>query len=610
MRKLIHSKFELDLSPFKISDTEENNWFSDSFFTKYTFPFDIDLTDDLDIALDFISLYNTNPETYFEVMYVHNNKIEKAIFEIDSHQEKLSCIVRFGFEQLPSFDKKLSELSLEKFNLPEGVNIYDFAETIITKKWPEVNYNFPQVHTDKYDTSEKAWFYFERIINNRKAGKFLINQIDIPNQETYNRNIIQPLPYWLHILQRGMIDAGYTLSGEILNDEILKKATVYGSLEYFLKNKLNEYYFRINTTSFVTYSTYNTNKYRATYYKSEIITGIGAYKVTGAVISHSLPNESAYVRIKLNGNIILEINRPVNETDTNQNIMFNPNFSFTTTNNTNTLEFEALGNYEIFNPNFAVFNVYVRPLLFYKNDDVFVEIINENKVDLTKSVADITFGDFVKIVKNWFNYDLTIIDKLAVMNPIENKINYQDMEDFQFSEIKKPFRKFKKGISFLLKFQDIENKLFPYLPVFQNKMGITNSGYITDEKTTTIVINALPLPLLTRNGSKTAFDLENNESKIYIVSYDGIYNENNYAKPIDDYLLPAVHLKSWKKWFDFRINSPEFNWVFTAWNEQLISLKAKTKIFAYKRVHIIKTINKSEIRPDLYEVEIETEGLE
>jgi hypothetical protein len=51
MRKLIHSKFELDLSPFKISDTEENNWFSDSFFTKYSFPFGVDLTDDLDVAL-------------------------------------------------------------------------------------------------------------------------------------------------------------------------------------------------------------------------------------------------------------------------------------------------------------------------------------------------------------------------------------------------------------------------------------------------------------------------------------------------------------------------------------------------------------------------------
>jgi len=61
MRKLIHSKFELDLSPFKVSDTEENNWFSDSFFTKYSFPFEIDLTDDLDIALEFISQYNTIP---------------------------------------------------------------------------------------------------------------------------------------------------------------------------------------------------------------------------------------------------------------------------------------------------------------------------------------------------------------------------------------------------------------------------------------------------------------------------------------------------------------------------------------------------------------------
>jgi hypothetical protein len=123
MRKLIHSKFELDLTPFKVSDTEENNWFSDSFFTKYSFPFNIDLTEDLDVAFDFISFYNSSPQTYYELLYIHNNRIEKAIFEIESYQDNLSASLRFGFEQLPSFDKKLSELSLDKFDLPAGTTI-------------------------------------------------------------------------------------------------------------------------------------------------------------------------------------------------------------------------------------------------------------------------------------------------------------------------------------------------------------------------------------------------------------------------------------------------------------------------------------------------------
>lgn len=610
MRKLIHSKFELDLSPFKISDTEENNWFSDVFFTKYTFPFEIDLTEDLDIALGFISLYNTSPQTYFELKYVHNNKIEDAIFEIKSHLNKLSCIVRFGFEQLPSFDKKLSELSLDKFDLPPGTSIYQHAETIITKTWPEVNYNFPQVHIDKYETTGEEWSYFEKIINNRKDGAFLINEVDIPNLATYNRNIIQPLPYWLHMLTVGMSDAGYTLSGDILNDEFLKKATMYGDVEYFLKNKLNEYYYRIKTIDFISYTEYGTNKYRAYYKKTDTITGIGSYKVTGSFISHSLPTEIAYGRIKLNGVIIYEVNRTINSPDTNQNILYNPNFNFETTNNTNTIEFEALGNYDVLNPSFAVFNIYVNPLYYYQDDNIFLTVINENKVDLTAAVPDITFGDFVKVIKNWFNYDLNIVDKLAIMNPIEDEINFQDAEDLQFSEVKKPFRNFSQGISFLLKFTEVDNKDFKFLPVFHSKDSVLNSNYITNDKTTPIEINALPLPLLTRKGTQTAYALESNDSKVYLVPYDGIYNDNNFSKPIEDYLLPAVHLRRWKKWFDFRINSHAFVWGFKAWNEQIINLKAKMKIFAYNKYHIVRNINKTEIEPDLFEVEIEAESLE
>ena len=60
MRKLIHPNFELDLSGFQLSDNEENNWFSDSFFTKYSFPFEIDLTNEIDEATGFISQLNSS----------------------------------------------------------------------------------------------------------------------------------------------------------------------------------------------------------------------------------------------------------------------------------------------------------------------------------------------------------------------------------------------------------------------------------------------------------------------------------------------------------------------------------------------------------------------
>lgn len=611
MRKLIHSSFVLDLSKYKISDTEENNWFSDSFFTKYTFPFEIDLVDDLDVAFGFISLYNSNPQTYYECKYVHNNKIEDAIFEIESHQDKLSCTVNFGFEQLPSFDKKLSELSLDKFTLPMGTTIFAHAETVITKTFPEVNYNFPQIHVDKYDPTDELWNGFQNIINNRVAGNFLINEVIV--DETFNRNVMQPLPYWIHILQRGMIDGGYTLAGKIMNDERLKKACLFGDVDYYSAATVQED-ININQMSEdaaeINYMNSRGEK-AAKYFSNSVLATPGKYNISGTIKCLRWARYYTYFKIKYRNTVLFE--QRSSSTGTFQGSEFRDyqvdiNFETIVDANINDITIEG---YQYFTEEQNIVNLTINAIRL--NDALGVAIptvVNENKVDLTKAVPDMAFVDFVKVVKNWFNYDLTIIGKLAIMNPIEHEINYGDTVDLQFSEIKKPFRKFNQGKSFLLKFQDVDNKEFTFLPVFQSQARIVNSNYVTDDKTTTIEINGLPLPLLTRNGAQTAFALEQNNSKAYLVCYDGLYNGNNLAQPNNNYLIPAVHLAYWQKWFNFRINSHGFTWQFKTWNEFIMNLKVKTKIFAYQRVHIIKTINKTEIKPDLFEIDIETEALE
>ena len=42
----------------------------------------------------------------------------------------------------------------------------------------------------------------------------------------------------------------------------------------------------------------------------------------------------------------------------------------------------------------------------------------------------------------------------------------------------------------------------------------------------------------------------------------------------------------------------------------MTNLKAKMKIFAFNKYHIVRNINKTEVKPGLFEVEIETESLE
>lgn len=611
MRKLIHSKFELDLSPFKISDTEENNWFSDGFFTKYSFPFEIDLVDDLDIAVGFISEYNSeNVETYFDLLYVHNNKIEQAILEIESYQQRLSCTLRFGFEQLPSFDKLLSELSLDKFTLPPGTTIYEHAETVITQTFPAVNYNFPQIHVDKYDPTDELWVGFEGIINNRVSGNFLINEVIV--DETFNRNVMQPLPYLIHILQRGMIDGGYILAGKILTDPRLQKACVFGDVDYYTAATVQEDVYISQVSEDAAEINYSNSKgaKAARYYSNTVLATPGKYNISGTVKALRWANFSTYFRIKYRNTVLWDqrsSSTGVFQGSEFRDYQIDINFETIVDANVNDITIEA---YQYFTEEQQIMNLTISAIRL--NDALgagIPTVTNENKIDLTKAVPNMTFLEFIKVVKNWFNYDLTTSGNYAIMNPIEDEMNYSEAMDLSNKEVKFPFRKFSQGTSFLLKFQDIENKNFKYLPVFQDNQGYVNSNYVTDDKTTPIEINGLPLPILTRTTAQSAYAFENNDSKVYIVKYDGLFNGNNLAQPNDDYLIPAIHLQYWLKWFTFRIFAQGFRLNFKAWQEEITNLKAKTKIYMYKRFHIIKSINKTEEKPELFTIEIETETL-
>lgn len=608
MRKLIHSSFELDLTHFQISDTEENSWFSDSFFLKYSFPFEIDLIEDLDIAFGFISQYNSdNLKTYFDLKYIHDNNIEEAVLEIESIEEKLSCTLRYGYEQLPSFDKKLSELSLEKVVLDPGVTIYDYAESIITQSWPNVTYNFPQIHVDKYIIEEGIWENFLGIINNRVNDSFLENSVDAVNDITYNKNVMQPLPYYLHILQRGMADAGYELAGNILTDARLQKATLYGDVDYFKKPTLQD---PIEILQMSEDAVETTPAATQRFYYTTNLASPGKYNIEGVIKSFRWSNFWCTFTIKYRDIVLFsQKSYPTDwqHGNTLRDYPLDITFETISDSNPHTITIEGYINYT---EQLTIIDLAITTLvLFDAAGTAIPSVINENKVDLSRAVPNITFGEFVKVIKNWFNYDLTVQGKLAIMNKIEKEINYENAIDLQFSEVKKPLRKFAQGISFLLKFQDIDSDLYKYESVFQNKDGVFYNNYNSNEKTNTIEVNALPLPLLTRSGVQTAHAFESNDSKVFLVKYDGLYNGNNLAQSSIDYLMPKIHLDYWEKWFNFRIFAQDFSWTFKAFSEQFSELKVKAKIFAYNKFHIVKNINKTEIKPDEYTLEIETNTL-
>lgn len=400
-----------------------------------------------------------------------------------------------------------------------------------------------------------------------------------------------------------MIDAGYTLSGQILQDDLLKKALLYGDVDYFKQATTQDDISIIQNSEDASFKNASVHKYSSI---SNLATP-GKYKITGSIRTMTRSNVGAFYEIKYNNQILV------------RNVSGGTSFWKGTTWATHDIyiEFEttagstsnvvAVSAQQLVTTGEVILSLNISCIRINNASGTAVPTIeNEDKVDLTKAVPNVTFGEFVKVVKNWFNYDLVIKDKLAIMDRIEDQVNYENAVDLSKYEIKYPFRRFTQGASFLLKFNDVDSSEYKYDPVFQNEDTTTTSNFSTDEKTSTIEIAALPLPLTTRDGVQTAHAFEEDDSKIYLVVDFNETSGHNVSKSPFEYLIPQIHERYWKEWFTTRIFAQGFRWIFTAWWEDINTLTTKSKVFAYNRYHLVKNINKTERNPDLFDVEIET----
>jgi hypothetical protein len=221
-----------------------------------------------------------------------------------------------------------------------------------------------------------------------------------------------------------------------------------------------------------------------------------------------------------------------------------------------------------------------------------------------------TFGDFVKYIKNRYNYDLDVQDGQAIMNLIEGQMNYDNAFDLTKFEVEKPVRRFNKGLSFELKFADVDTQEYQFPSLFHSATQITSTGYVTNEKTNIIEVQALPLPLTTRNGIQTAHFFETGNTKVYEVLYNGLQSGLPVVQDPTEISIPNIHESRWRKWLDFRINAITHRWRFLSYFDDIAGLRAKGKSFAYGRYLINNEIQRTEILPELFEVEIQAESLE
>jgi hypothetical protein len=596
MHKIVHQLFEIDLSNVDITLTDDSSWFQDSFNTKYSFPFSVDLTDEMQKTFaDLLDYRSKETTTEFEVIYVLNDSRQAGILTAESVMDGISFQLKIGIDEYPNFSKKLAEIGLENTTVAD---IYAHAKTIITQSWPAVNYNFPQIHTDKIDTSIAMWTYFERIINNYVGGNFVANEViaDVP----YNRNLMQPLPYFLHVLTQGFAQAGYILKGDVLEIENLKKKLLYAETDYFkILDQVNI------STSIMGIDKFASLGNRADFTRTVALPQGGRYQVTGTINIYGRWKEVTYAKLKYRNKTLSVIDYRETRNHSGRMRSYDIDFVFDTI--ADGAPHEIIFTSSQFNndDNFIA-DLNTTSLFLYNELGVAIpNVVNNNKIELNRVVPDVTFGTFVTAIKNWYNLDLDLRGKEIYMNFIADKINYNDAIDLSLFETK-PERTFNKGASFLLKFVDPSDEINKRTEMFFNASGYSSTGFVRDDKTSDITIQAFPLLNEFKKGISTAYAVEADKSKIYAVFYDGINAVGlNFTADPSAMLLPQISESFYKNWFNFRLLSVNFKWSFSAYNEALSGLTTKRKIFAYGRYFIIKTLMKKQVSKDLFDVDLD-----
>lgn len=614
MHKIISSDFEIDLSTYKISIVEENSWFSDKYFTKYSFPFEFHLTDELNNKMgDLLSIESYSSRKYFEVKYQFYDRIEKAILLIeDIHNKTIKCSLKYGIDEIPGADIFLPDLGLEKHSVND---IYTHARQIVSKDYPETNYNFPMIYTDKYSPEEPMFNHFQNILNiNHPLFGFYPNYVN-DDDEMINYNIVHPLVYLLYVLKKGFANSGLTVTGDIVEDDLLKRVLLFCPKDYFQQTESSDDLHLSISKEDAEPQNPESDIFPLQFVEKEVIVPLpGKYNVIGEykIMRPGISAYSAidgYLKIEINGILVkfvkihsvftynsgslyLDFVVPINE----------PNTSFKVTVQTYFNEYEAAVDLEIL------------PLYYLdENGNKMTGLINANEVDLNRAVPNITFGNFVTNILTQFNYSIDkVIDNKIHINRINSSMRENeviDLTDFENIDMK---RKPKYDIDFHFKY-DAEGEMeLPGIYINSNEFTETTKDFKKDVENT-IQFKSFPLqPFVTDLGFLTVDGSVGSDDKMYFVLYKGVTNPfEEYSVPQDPTELNTMNIINnyHAEWISNRVQASEFTFSFIGSIEQLVSLDTKKRGYAYNQIHLFKSINKTEIAPGMFEVEIESENL-
>jgi hypothetical protein len=608
MHKIIHSTFEFDLTPYGVSIVEDNYWFTDNFFTKYSFPFNFKLNEQL--LATFGDLLDDNSkfiENKYNVVYVFGNQLENAIFEIESQiGEDIEATFRFGFDEFPLWDKKIRDFNFPTFATS---NIYDYAKGLLHPGVAPPNnppLEFPAIIANKYDTEELTWQTFLGIINNYNTAtsEYIVNTN--LTEDFANRNIMQPCLYLYYVLDTCFSEAGYDLKGDIINNNLFLRMLLYASVDYFKRVAAEEFKIQIGILIAATETA------TAFFYDLDYpLSDAKKYKITGDIfITKPLQSSSTDYYLELYYNDVL-IDKFAQPSQKSRYIKKNINLIIETAANdaiAHTLTVK-ISDYKYNQPGNRQFLADLTVAQIIDGADAVPdEIENENTLNLNKALPDVTFGELVEETTRIFNLDKSIIGREIHFNFIDDQINYRDAVDLSNFCVLKPKKTLNKNPAYILKYKDNSEDLGV---VYADKEEVLFTDTKVTTKTKKIEFSSSILPFQFKDNSFTVVDKgEFADDKIYFILYDNLRAKaiNSNLPQESSALSPFnIYQEFYQNWLNFLFQAISYEWIFKMYDEQI--LKIKNKVFAYGRYHIVKSIDKTQISEDLFEIEIETETL-
>lgn len=176
------------------------------------------------------------PETdYTGEMYFDGRLLFQVIISLTQATDlyfRANIKVNTGYYSSLIGDKSLRDLAYEG-EVSIGItpqDVVDHAADVVTKAYPEVKYNFPQLFNDKFYGDDKEFnpTWLDRVNYYAHGSGFAANEIVDDNVVNNFYNLV-PFPYLFYVLECCFREFGYEISGPVLQDPELAELVIYNN---------------------------------------------------------------------------------------------------------------------------------------------------------------------------------------------------------------------------------------------------------------------------------------------------------------------------------------------------------------------------------------------